>query len=183
MLDGAHPCRIHRRWMKGTRSWKIWRAVIATLRWVPPVADYVRDLLARLGYRASVRVVTPDAYDAALGYTGKRRRAQVAMPGWSTDYPADSGFLGAIAACGAPSNESGFCDPRIDKRMTAATRLQISEPSLAIRRWASIAHDVMDQAPWVPLVSRSWANVVSRRLGHFEVSTVWGPLLDQMWVR
>ena len=38
-------------------------------------------------------------------------------------------------------------------------------------------------APWVPLVSRSWTNTVSRRLGNFQVSAQYGPLIDQMWVQ
>jgi hypothetical protein len=35
----------------------------------------------------------------------------------------------------------------------------------------------------VPLVDRSWVNLVSRRLGDFQVNPQWGPLIDQMWVQ
>jgi len=31
-------------------------------------------------------------------------------------------------------------------------------------------------------VSRSWTNAVSGRLGNFQVSVQYGPLLDEMWV-
>jgi hypothetical protein len=34
----------------------------------------------------------------------------------------------------------------------------------------------------VPLVTRSWVNLVSARLGNFQVSPEWGLLIDQMWV-
>ena len=147
----------------------------------PAVAAYVRDVLEGLGYRAEVRSVGNDAYAAAL--YGRPRRAQLAGSGWSSDYPAESGFLGAIATCGVPSNESGFCDPNIDHRMQAATRLQITEPALAHQRWASIEHELIDQAPWVPLVNRQVASVVSQRLGNYQVNPQWGPLMDQMWVQ
>jgi len=93
-----------------------------------------------------------------------------------------AGFLGAIARCGAPYNSSGFCDRGIDRQMERATRLQITDPAAAHRLWSSIEHDIMDVAPWVPLVDRFWVNVVSRRLGNYQVNPQWGPLVDQMWV-
>jgi peptide/nickel transport system substrate-binding protein len=149
--------------------------------WFPDVAAYARDVLARLGYRATLKSVSDDAYTAAI--FGHPRTVPIGASGWSTDYPAESGFLGALATCDSPTNESGFCDPEIDRRMEAATRLQITQPALAHERWAAIERDVMDQAPWVPLVNRSFANIVSQRVGNFLVSPQWGPLVDQMWVQ
>jgi hypothetical protein len=67
--------------------------------------------------------------------------------------------------------------------MDEATRLQITDLASAHRRWSSIDHAITDRARWVPLVSRSWVNVVSERLGNFQVNPQWGPLIDQMWVR
>jgi peptide/nickel transport system substrate-binding protein len=149
--------------------------------WFPEVADYARDLLIKLGYRAAVKFVSNDAYEAA--FFGRPRKAPIGTSGWSSDYPAESGFLGSLATCDAPSNESGFCDRTIDRRIEAATWLQITQPALAHERWASIEHDVMDQAPWVPLVNRSFGSLVSQRLGNFLVSPQWGPLVEQMWVK
>ncbi len=134
-------------------------------------------MLNDLGYHATLKSVDIDSYRAAL--YGKPRQSQIAFSGWSTDYPAASGFIGALAGCTSPGNESGFCDPAIDARMARAERLQITDPAKARDEWASIEHDVMDQAPWVPLVSRSFANLVSQRLGNFQVSPQWGPLVDR----
>jgi peptide/nickel transport system substrate-binding protein len=149
--------------------------------WFPEVAKYVQDLLNQLGYRATVKSVSDAAYQAAL--FGRPRKVPIGTSGWTSDYPAESGFLGSLATCDAPSNESGFCDRTIDRRIEAATRLQITQPAAAHERWASIEHDVMDQAPWVPLVNRTFGNLVSQRLGNFQVSPQWGPLVDQMWVK
>jgi peptide/nickel transport system substrate-binding protein len=146
-----------------------------------PIADYFRDLLRTLHYRAMVKTVDNDTYGSAL--YGRPRRAQIALAGFIADYAAESGFLPPIAGCGSPANSSGFCDRGIDERMERATRLQITDPAAAQRLWASIGQDIMDVAPWVPLVDRYWVNVVSRRLGNFEVNPQWGPLVDQMWVR
>jgi peptide/nickel transport system substrate-binding protein len=149
--------------------------------WFPGPAAYLRDVLAALGYRATLKSVSDSAYSKAI--FGHPRSVQIGMSGWSTDYPAESGFLGVLARCNSPSNESGFCDPAIDRRMAAATRLQFTQPSVAHERWAEIEHDVMDQAPWVPVVSRDWSNLVSKRVGNYQVNPQWGPLFDQMWVQ
>jgi ABC-type transport system substrate-binding protein len=146
----------------------------------PRVATYFRDLLRKLDYRARLKAVDDATYFSAL--YGWPRRAQIAFAGFFADYPAESGFLPPIAGCGAPANSSGFCDRGIDERMERATRLQITDPAAAHRLWSSIEHDIMDAAPWVPLVDRSWVNVVSRRLENFQVNPQWGPLVDQMWV-
>jgi peptide/nickel transport system substrate-binding protein len=155
-------------------------AVWTSPDWFPEFAKYAQDLLNQLGYRATLKSISDAAYETAM--FGRPRKVPIGTSGWSSDYPAESGFLGSLATCDAPSNESGFCDRTIDRRIEAATRLQITQPALAHERWASIEHDVMDQAPWVPLVNRSFANLVSQRLGNFLVSPQWGPLVDQMWV-
>jgi ABC-type oligopeptide transport system substrate-binding subunit len=104
--------------------------------------------------------------------------------GWASDYPAESGFIVPVLSCAARrSSGSQFCDPALERRMDEATRLQITDLASAHRRWSSIDHAITDRAPWVPLVSRSWVNVVSERLGNFQVNPQWGPLIDQMWVQ
>jgi YVTN family beta-propeller protein len=163
----------------GTAGMKV--DVWATPTFFESVGRYFTDLLNELNYRATLKVVSSGTYFPAL--YGRPRRAQIAFGGWTTDYPAASGFIGALAGCGSPGNESGFCDPAIDERMARAERLQITDPAKARDEWASIEHDVIDQAPWVPLMDRNWANLVSQRLGNFQVSPQYGPLVDQMWVR
>jgi peptide/nickel transport system substrate-binding protein len=146
----------------------------------PPVARYFRDLLRKLDYRARLKAVDNDTFLSA--FYGRPPRPQVFFAGWFADYPAESGFLPPIARFGAPVNTSGFCDRGIDERMDRATRLQTTDPAAAHRLWSSIEHDIMDLAPWVPLVDRFWVNVVSPRLGNYQVNPEWGPLVDQMWV-
>jgi len=66
--------------------------------------------------------------------------------------------------------------------MAEASRLQLIDLAEAHRQWTSIEHDLTDLAPWVPLVNRSWVNLVSERSGNFQIHPQWGPLIDQMWV-
>jgi ABC-type transport system substrate-binding protein len=42
---------------------------------------------------------------------------------------------------------------------------------------------VTRQAPWVPIFNRSATVFVSARVGNYQESPVYGPLLDQIWVR
>ena len=145
----------------------------------PEVAVYFRDLLEELGYRATIKDVNTDAYFAAAYGS----RAHLAYLGWTTDYLTESGYLVPVLTCNGSSNASGFCDEDIDRRMDRAARLQITDPTAAHRLWSGIEHDLVDQALWIPLVVRQWVNLVSERIGNFQVSPQYGPLIDLMWVQ
>jgi YVTN family beta-propeller protein len=143
-----------------------------------PVGQYFVDLLNGLGYRATLKVVDGrDAYFAGL----ESEHPQIAFVGWTSDYPTESGFMVPVLSC--ESDTSEFCETDIDRRMDEALRLQLTDLASAHAQWTSIEHDITDLAPWVPLVNRSWVNLVSERLGNFEISPEWGPLIDQMWVQ
>jgi peptide/nickel transport system substrate-binding protein len=134
-----------------------------------PVGDYLADLLNALGFRASFTMVISKAQ---IGYTA-----------WSSDYPAESGFIAATLACDSVYNSSRFCDHEIDARMEKATRMTTTNPAQSHILWSLIEHDLVDRAPWVPLINARWACLVSQRLGNYQVNPAWGPLIDQMWVR
>ncbi len=146
-----------------------------------PVGRYFRDLLRRLGYRASLEVVDDQAWSAAT--FGRPPRAQITFLGWTADFATAPGFIAPVFACDGSSNVSGFCDPSIDRRMEEAARVRPTDPAGAVDAWSKIEHDLVDQAVWVPLGNGSWASIVSRRLGNYQSNPQWGPLVDQMWVR
>ncbi len=145
-----------------------------------PIGRYFRDLLDQLGYRATLQVVGFNQYFSAI--YAHPRRGQIGWGSWTADYASESGFIAPTFACDGASNDTGFCDPAIDKRMEAATRLRATDPAGASDLWSKIEHDLVDQAPWVPLGTRYWVNLVSQRLGNYQASPQWGPLVDQMWV-
>jgi peptide/nickel transport system substrate-binding protein len=148
-----------------------------------PVGRYFVHVLRRLGYRARLEVVgTRHDYFAAT--LDPARGVQVSFAGWVSDYPVESGFIVPVLSCAVKGHSgSGFCDPLLDRRMAKASRLQASDLAAAHRSWTSIEHELTDAAPWVPLVNRSWVNLVSERVGDFQVNPEWGPLIDQMWVQ
>jgi YVTN family beta-propeller protein len=167
-----------------------------TVWWATPLArayaPHVVTLLKRLGYRAKLKSLPTTAkYFSAIG--DSRNRAQIGLAGWFADYPAASDFINFNFSCRSfrpanpdlNNNSSEFCDPTIDTQIKRALALDRSDPGAANLLWRRIDHLIVDQAPVVPLVNPSWALLVSKRVGNFQVSTatIPIPLLEQIWVR
>jgi peptide/nickel transport system substrate-binding protein len=146
-----------------------------------PVGRYFAKLLNDIGFRATLKVVSSDEYGSAL--YDPSRKVQMAFEAWSSDYPSELGFVRLVLTCGAVSNPSQFCDRKLDQEMKEATSLQFTDPHAAHLRWASIDRKLVDLAPWVPLISRTQPGLLSERVGNYQYSPFWGPLVDQMWVR
>ena len=60
--------------------------------------------------------------------------------------------------------------------------MQATGPA-ADQLWTRIDHELVNRAPLVPLVNRTWIDFVSKRAGNYQFSWQAGPLLDQLWVR
>jgi ABC-type transport system substrate-binding protein/class 3 adenylate cyclase len=135
-----------------------------------PVADHIVDLLRTLGYHP--RTVSELSSDVQIGY----------IP-WAADYLAESGFIPSLVACDGSFNLSQFCDPEIDARMRKAARLATVDPQQSHELWSQIEHDLVDQAPWIPLINIRFVTVVSEDVSNYLFSATGGPLIDQMWVR
>jgi YVTN family beta-propeller protein len=161
------------------------------VRTIPEFAGAARTTVAvlrRLGYRASLKVI-PDAPTYFHEISDSRVRAQAGIAHWVADYPAASNFL-ELLSCRAftPAstinnlNYAEFCDPVIDAKMRAAARVQPINAQLANRRWAAVDRALVDAAPWVPLYNANSVELVSRRVGGFRFSPIYGTLLDQLWV-
>jgi ABC-type transport system substrate-binding protein/DNA-binding SARP family transcriptional activator len=151
-------------------------------------ARYVVSVLDQLGYRASLRVVDPDAYWGVLG--DSRNRIQIAFLTWYQDYPAPSDFIDQVLTCGSflPANPGNvntaeFCDPPIDAQAQQALASEAGDPATAAGQWAAIDHKLADQAPWVPLYNPRDLTVLSARTGNFQFHSYWNLLLDRLWVR
>ena len=83
--------------------------------------------------------------------------------------------------CSAGLSQRGqFCDRGIEARIAAA-RAARGLQSLAL--WKDVYQRLADAAPAVPLVNRRTAVLVSRRVGNYQQHPLYGPLLDQLWVR
>jgi peptide/nickel transport system substrate-binding protein len=107
--------------------------------------------------------------------------------GFGPDFPDPSTFFGPLLSChlteGNGSNFAEFCDPRVDALARQAQAVQLTDPAAARRLWAQADRLVTDEAPYVPVYNGADAGFVSSRAGNYQASPVYGPLLDQIWVR
>jgi peptide/nickel transport system substrate-binding protein len=98
------------------------------------------------------------------------------------EYPDPSSYVPQFFACGGGTSNGYFCDPRLDRRMALASRLEPRHPEAAMSAWASIDRELTNRAPWVPTVTERDVDVVSSRLRNYEYNPVWGFLVDQSWI-
>jgi YVTN family beta-propeller protein len=150
--------------------------------------SYLVRLLKDLGYRAQLRIASPTRlFTKAMNF---RSKIQAGLVSWGADFPTASNFFFPVLSCqsfyGDPagtSNYSEFCDPHVDKVASEAQVAQLTDPATARRLWAQVDRIVTDQAPWVPVLNEAVTAFVSARVGNCQMSPLYGPLLDQMWVR
>ena len=144
--------------------------------------------LREIGYRP--RVISGDAqFHRRLG--NPHGRWDISDGDWTADYPSPGEFLGYFLSCAnyrpndpaRTTNGGGFCNARFDHLVRQAEILQLTNPAAAQNIWASADHLAVDQAAWVPLANTGYAELLSRRAGHFTLDTSGRPQIDQLWVR
>jgi peptide/nickel transport system substrate-binding protein len=164
---------------------KVWSTPTPTV--ARDEAVYVTTLLRRLGYHASVRLLPDEQF---LRYTDdSRNHAQVISGGWGADYPSPAAFIGRLTCSSFIPNstatfDSGeFCDHAVDRQIGRAEALETTDRSRAADAWRRLDRKLTDLAIWLPTVTSSETDIVSRRVGNYQYNPFWGPLIDQLWVR
>jgi peptide/nickel transport system substrate-binding protein len=149
---------------------------------------YVVSVLDQLGYRASLRVTSVQAYYGLLA--DSRDHVQAGFFSWYEDFPDAPDFIDPLLTCrsflpASPDNlnTAEFCDPRIDRLAATALSAEAADPDAAAARWAAIDRDLVDQAPWVPLYNPRDLSVLSPRVGDYQFHPYWSLLIDQLWIR
>jgi YVTN family beta-propeller protein len=143
--------------------------------------------LAELGYRPTLRPRPADEYFPAV--FDPRRRVQVAVLFWGADYPSDSTFFVPVLTCGSRRSDSSgynaaqYCSPAVDQLVSRALAMQSTDPATARRVWMLADHSVTNDAPWIPIANPRQSTLVSTRVGNYQAHPLFGPLLDEMWVR
>ena len=168
----------------GTKGMRV--KVINDLR--TPDLSFIVTLLRNLGYRASPWIAPGRRY--GLTISDSRNRVQIGSGGWGTDYPAASNFFDVKFSCRVyrpanpfNNNDSEFCNRRIEAEADHARLLGLTNPPAANRAWEHVYRDIVDQAPWLPTVTPTWTDFISKRAGNYQFHPLWGILIDQLWVR
>jgi len=154
------------------------------------VGRYVVSVLDRLGYQASLKVIT-NAPSAGLGdLSDSSKRPQIGWFTWFQDSPTPSNFIEPLLTCRSfvPRSQDNlniaeFCSRRIDAQIAHAVALQARDPAAANELWSRIDHELVDRATWVPLYNPRTVTVLAPRVGNYKYHPFWNVLLDQLWVR
>jgi peptide/nickel transport system substrate-binding protein len=140
---------------------------------------YVAAVLRSLGYRIRIHLAPSPSVTVAM-----RRRHQLSVDGdWLADYPSPSSYIPQFFSCGGGNGNGYYCDPRLDRKMREASRLEPLHPARAAALWTEIDHQLTDNAGWVPTVNLANVDLVSARLQNYQYNPVWGFIVDQAWLR
>ena len=145
-------------------------------------ARYTVELLDRLGYKATRRALSFKALDEGP-FSGSRQNVQVFVGAWKADYPSAALFIQPNFSCSSSQNDSGFCNRKLDAEMRRAQTLQSTDTHAADAQWAHIDRELVNAAPWIPYLNGRALDLVSKRVGNFQLHPEWGVLFDQLWVR
>jgi ABC-type transport system substrate-binding protein len=153
------------------------------------VSSYLVRLLRQLGYRATLRHIS--AKKSAKAILSPHSTPQLGMFGFGADIPTASTYFVPVLSCrslhqvnpNGAINVSWYCNPHADQIASQAQALQGTDPAAARRAWSQLYRLVSNQAPVVPIFSQSPTVFVSARARNYQEQPVYGPLLDQIWVR
>jgi peptide/nickel transport system substrate-binding protein len=144
----------------------------------PQIGRYFRSLLTRLGYRGELRTFD-DLFLIFQTASGEpRQRPQIGLWGWESG--SSFNFMNWLVSCSSPYNLARFCDPEIDALMKRAAGARGQEAS---ELWQRVEASLADDAPNVPLVNSSDISLTAERVGNYQYHPLWGPLVDQLWVK
>jgi peptide/nickel transport system substrate-binding protein len=145
------------------------------------VGRYFASVLHRLGYRATVRTFDELHGIIETSVDEPRRPPQIGLMGWGADSAAPFSFLSQLVSCSAGEmNFSHLCVPEIDAEMERAAD---ARGPAATELWGRVEAALAEQAPTVPLVNENFVSLTDKGVGNYQHHPVWGPLLDQLWVR
>jgi peptide/nickel transport system substrate-binding protein len=136
---------------------------------------YLQSVLNGLGFKASVKGISPDIEFTYLQNT--KNKVQIGVTDWYQDYPAPSDFLNVLYSCAnfhpgsdTSINMPGFCDKSIDAEMQKAMTLSLTDEAGADKIWADVDRRITDLAPTVTMLNPKHADFVSKRVGNFVFS-------------
>jgi peptide/nickel transport system substrate-binding protein len=148
--------------------------------------EVLAEALRSIGYDVDLRFIDGPTYFPVMARAAAAGQIQGGFTGWLADYPTASNFVLNQFTCRSieiAANPAGFCNRALDKQIASAERLQVDDPEAAIAGWSEIDRAVVDQAPYVPLVTPEQVDIVSTRLQHFQRHPILGPLYAAAWVR
>jgi peptide/nickel transport system substrate-binding protein len=115
----------------------------------PAIAEYYRDLLNEIGFKADTKVLDPQVYFELVG--SKRTKAQTGFTNWFQDYPHPGDFIEVLLSSRAletpvTNNQSFVSDPQLDKKLD---ELRGEDPGETADEWAELDDYVVNEKAYV----------------------------------
>ncbi len=115
----------------------------------PAIADYYRDMLNEIGFKADVKTLDQQVYFETVGL--KRTKAQTGFTDWFQDYPHPGDFIEVLLSSRAlksevTSNQGFVNDPVLDKKLD---ELRGKDPKDTVDEWAALDDYVVNQKAYV----------------------------------
>ncbi len=135
----------------------------------PRIAQAIQQDLAAIGIKADIKSLAQSVVIAAGG-DGTAPMIWSGGMAWIADYPDPSNFYGPILGCGGAVaggwNWAKYCNEDIEARAAAADAM--ADPAQADARidtWRQIFVDIMEDAPWAPVINEVRFAMHSARIG------------------
>jgi peptide/nickel transport system substrate-binding protein len=131
----------------------------------PAVTRYLADVLRRLGFVVTVRILDKPTLLTTLG--DRRTRAQIGYARWSQTLPDGADWFGLLLdgrrlRTSGNLNYSYIDDPELNRLIDRAERT--ADPRRRAAAWDAVERAVAARAPWAPFANSVRVDVTSRRV-------------------
>jgi peptide/nickel transport system substrate-binding protein len=130
-----------------------------------PFTEYLVQVLNRIGFRASQKVVTAGSYWTTLG--NEKTRAQIGFADWVQDYPHPLDWFelvdGRTITQTHNSNYANFDAGWANREIQSLSRRKGLTRKVD-RGWAALDRAVMRRAPWAPFLNQEGTDFFSARV-------------------
>ena len=136
------------------------------------IAQAIQQDLAAIGIE--IEIITQE-FDVLIGTISTPHEAPLVWIGWFQDFPDPSDFYEPILSCAAAVeggfNTSWYCDEENDALAAEAKGLQDVDERLEM--YQQLELQVMEDAPWVPVMFPAVDTFISDRVTNFAPHPVW----------
>jgi peptide/nickel transport system substrate-binding protein len=153
-------------------------------------AEQMVSDLEKIGYKASTQILAGSIQYPYVQNSKNHSKWNIAWSAWYQDYPAASDFLNVLLGCGsihpnsdASPNIAAFCDKSIQAKIDQAETTGQTDANAANDIWATVDHEMTDQAPWVDMYNPKQIDFLSKRVQGYQWNPQWYILIDQMWLK
>lgn len=169
----------------GTQGQDVTLIVPATAMYIS-MGTYLRDMLQAIGYHARLHPLSAAMESAYVQNTSNH--VQISLMGWYADYASPSNFLDTLFGCenfhaGSDSsiNMSGLCDSGVQ---AVLERIRTTPDQATTQQlWQEVDDRITRLAPAAPMISISYVDLVSPRLGNYFSTSLYHMAFSRVWVQ